>query len=35
MLLTFSLSSFMIISIILLTFGPQIGGWIPTQGNLG
>jgi membrane protein len=34
-LLTIGLSVFMIGSIILLTFGPQIGGWIADQVGLG
>jgi membrane protein len=34
-LLTVGLSLFMIVSIVLLTFGPQIGGWIADQVGLG
>jgi len=34
-LLTVGLSVFIIISIVLLTFGPQIGGWIADQMGLG
>jgi membrane protein len=35
MLLTVGLSAFIIVSIVLLTFGPQIGGWIADQMGLG
>lgn len=34
-LLTVGLSAFIIVSIVLLTFGPQIGGWIADQMGLG
>ena len=34
-LLTVGLSVFIIVSIVLLTFGPQIGGWIADQMGLG
>jgi len=34
-LLTVGLSAFIIVSLILLTFGPQIGGWIADKVNLG
>jgi membrane protein len=34
-LLTIGLSLFIIVSIILLTFGPQIGGWIADRVGLG
>ena len=34
-LLTVGLSVFMIVSLVLLTFGPQIGGWIADQVGLG
>jgi len=34
-LLTVGLSVFIIVSLILLTFGPQIGGWIADQIGLG
>jgi membrane protein len=34
-LLTMGLSAFIIVSIVLLTFGPQIGGWIADQMGLG
>jgi membrane protein len=34
-LLTVGLSVFIIVSIVLLTFGPQIGGWIADQMDLG
>jgi membrane protein len=34
-LLTIGLSLFIIVSLILLTFGPQIGGWIADQMGLG
>jgi membrane protein len=34
-LLTIGLSVFIIVSIVLLTFGPQIGGWIANQVGLG
>jgi membrane protein len=35
LLLTVGLSLFMIVSLVLLTFGPQIGGWIADQVGLG
>jgi membrane protein len=35
MLLTIGLSVFIIVSLILLTFGPQIGGWIADKVGLG
>ena len=34
-LLTVGLSVFLIVSLVLLTFGPQIGGWIADQVGLG
>ncbi len=34
-LLTIGLSAFIIVSLILLTFGPQIGGWIADKVGLG
>jgi membrane protein len=34
-LLTIGLSLFIIVSLVLLTFGPQIGGWIADQVGLG
>jgi membrane protein len=34
-LLTIGLSLFMIVSLVLLTFGPQIGGWIADHVGLG
>jgi membrane protein len=34
-LLTVGLSDFLIVSLVLLTFGPQIGGWIADQVGLG
>jgi membrane protein len=33
--LTIGLSAFIIVSLVLLTFGPQIGGWIADQVGLG
>lgn len=34
-LLTIGLSIFIIVSLVLLTFGPQIGGWVADQVGLG
>jgi membrane protein len=34
-LLTIGLSVFIIVSLVLLTFGPQIGGWVADQVGLG